>query len=102
MSNDPALVKKLSEEIFEKLYPMAFDLVRPIEAEYGPSVAANVLTNAMVSSTALQFGNHMWFLGVWDNEAERQNYCTSMAEEIFGVFLNHRPKASNPEAGSKA
>lgn len=100
MSDDPVLVKKLSEEVFEKLYPLAFDLVRPIEARYGPRVAMNVLANAMVSSTALQFGNYMGLLGTWDNEAERQNYCTSMAKAIFDVFQNQRPKESDPHGFS--
>jgi hypothetical protein len=91
---DPALIHRLSEEVFEKLYPLAVDQVRLIEAAHGPEVAANVLTNALVSTTAWQMGNHMGFLGTWDNEKERQDYCTGKAKAIFSVFLDQRPKAT--------
>lgn len=91
---DPVLVEKLSKEIFEKLYPMALDLVRPVESEHGAQMAANVLTNALVSTTAWQMGNHMSFMGVWDSDEERQDYCTKMGEAIFAAFINLKPKAT--------
>jgi len=96
---DPVLIKRLSEEVFEKLYPLALELVRAIETEHGPGVAANVLTNALVSTTAWQMGNHMGFLGVWDNDQERQAYCTAKAEALYRVFLDQPP--TGPGAGMR-
>jgi hypothetical protein len=97
---DRALIKRLSEDVFEKLYPMALDLVRPLEKEHGPSIAANVLTNALVSTTAWQMGNHMGFLGVWDTDQERQDYCTGKAEAILRVFLDQPARATKSGTGS--
>jgi len=84
---DPDLIGKLSEQVFNKLYPMALELIKPIAAEHGDLIAANTLTNALVSTTGWQMGNHMKFVGAIKTDEEFQQYCTDITKALFKAFI---------------
>ncbi len=93
-TDEGELIRKLSEQTYEKLLPLVTALTDPICHEHGPKVATNVLTNAAVSLTAWQFGNQMGQFGKWDSDQERQDYCTKIGRKLLEMLETEKPRAS--------
>lgn len=88
------LIKNLSEKLFEQLRPMAAGLADPVCYEYGPTIATNVLTNAVIALTSWHFGNQMGAVERGDSDQKRRDYCAKIQKKLFELLEMEKPKVT--------